>query len=349
MFRPDSPLWINPVPSVALLRFLAGLGLRSTARHHRSGANALAALAGDTFGLFEELVALGVDGGAGKDGFLFAYPSYEDAAHGLAGFRTLGAPVAPEGVLRSAAPAETEPALGPAARAGFLVERQWAVDPGQFVDTLAERLRRDGAELVEGARVTAVREDADRVEARTTAGTYRADAVVIAAGVLSREVCASLGVRIEMAAGKGYSFSVPAESVPKRLVHLGSAKAVLAPLGKGVRVAGTMEFDRDLDRFRQGRVQALVAAGRPYLPGADWERREQEWMGPRPMTPDGLPLTGPVPGRPRILLATGHNMLGLTLAPATGRLVTGEADPGLAARFAPSRSVRLRRGRGLSG
>lgn len=72
-------------------------------------------------------------------------------------------------------------------------------------------------------------------------------------------------------------------------------------------------------------------------------------MGPRPMTPDGLPLTGPVPGRPRILLATGHNMLGLTLAPATGRLVTGEADPGLAARFAPSRSVRLRRGRGLSG
>ncbi|MEJ8671765.1 FAD-dependent oxidoreductase [Streptomyces sp. MS1.AVA.1] len=168
----------------------------------------------DTFGLLEELVALGVDGGAGMDGFLFAYPSYEGAAHGLAGFRRLGAPVAPEGVLRSAAPAEAEPALGPAARAGFLVERQWAVDPGQFVGTLAERLRRDGAELVEGARVTAVREDADRIEARTTAGTYRADAVVIAAGVWSREVCASLGVRIEMAAGKGYSFSVPAESVP---------------------------------------------------------------------------------------------------------------------------------------
>ncbi|MFC8089254.1 FAD-dependent oxidoreductase [Streptomyces sp. NPDC057301] len=100
--------------------------------------------------------------------------------------------------------------------AGFLVERQWAVDPGQFVDTLAERLRRDGAELVEGARVTAVGEDADRVEVRTAAGTYTADAVVIAAGVWSRDVCASLGVRIEMA-------------------------------------AGTMEFDRDPDRFRQGR------------------------------------------------------------------------------------------------
>ncbi|MFF6978167.1 NAD(P)/FAD-dependent oxidoreductase [Streptomyces sp. NPDC008343] len=179
--------------------------------------------------------------------------------------------------------------------------------------------------------------------------------VVIAAGVWSREVCASLGVRIEMAAGKGYSFSVPAESVPKRLVHPCSAKAVPAPLGKGVPVAGTMEFDRDPDRFRQGRVQALVAAARPYLPGAGWERREQEWMGPRPMTPDGLPLIGPVPGRPRILLATGHNMLDLMPAPAAGRLVagllTGEADPGLAARVrpVPIGPAAPGTGRGLSG
>lgn len=201
--------------------------------------------------------------------------------------------------------------------------------------------------------MTAVRDGAGRVEARTTAGTYQADAVVIAAGVWSRRLSASLGLRIELAAGKGYSFSVPVESLPRRLVHLGSAKAVLAPLGKGVRVAGTMEFDRDPDRFRQGRVEALVAAARPYLPGADWERREREWMGPRPMTPDGLPLIGPPPGRPRVLLATGHNMLGLMLAPATGRLVaallTGQADPGLTARFAPGRSVRSRRGQGAAG
>ncbi|MET7617490.1 FAD-dependent oxidoreductase [Streptomyces sp. NPDC005408] len=70
-------------------------------------------------------------------------------------------------------------------------------------------------------------------------------------------------------------------------------------------------------------------------------------MGPRPMTPDGLPLIGPVPGRPGVLLATGHNMLGLMLGPATGRLVTGlltgRADPGLAAAFTPARSARRRR------
>nr|WP_275424783.1 FAD-dependent oxidoreductase [Streptomyces sp. SID13726] len=339
LFRPTSPLWINPVPSLPLLRFLTRLGLHSTCHRYGTGAASLAALAEDTFTLFEELEALGVDGGAAKEGFLFAYPSEEEAAHGLAGFRGLGAPVGE--LLRGSALVETEPALGPAARAGFLVERQWSLDPGQFVDTLTERLRRDGAELVEGARVTAVRDDGGRAEVRTTAGTYTADTVVLAAGVWSRELCRSLGVRIDLAAGKGYSFSVPTDRLPSRLVHLGAAKAVLTPLGKGVRVAGTMEFDRDPDRFRQGRVEALVAAARPYLPGADWARREQEWMGPRPMTPDGLPLIGPVPGHPRVLLATGHNMLGLMLAPATGRLVTGlvtgQASPGLAAKFSLTR------------
>ncbi|KPI11412.1 D-amino-acid dehydrogenase [Actinobacteria bacterium OK074] len=344
LLRPDSPLWITPAPSVRLLRFLVRLGLRSTTRAYAAGAASLAALAADTFALFEELEALGVDGGADKDGFLFAYPTRAAAEHAHAGFRGLGAPVEAGGVLGAGALAEREPALGPAARAGFLVERQWALDPGRFVDTLADRLRKDGADLVEGARVTGVRGGGTGpVEVRTTAGTYRADTVVVAAGVWSRELCRSLGVAVDLVPGKGYSFAVPDGAGPplRRLVHLGSAKAVLAPLGKGVRVAGTMEFDDDPDRFRQARVDAIVVAARPYLPGADWERREQEWMGPRPMTPDGLPLIGPVPGHPRIMLATGHNMLGLMLAPATGRLVagtvTGTADPELAARFAPGR------------
>ncbi|MFC9628023.1 hypothetical protein ACFTY8_01760 [Streptomyces mirabilis] len=62
-----------------------------------------------------------------------------------------------------------------------------------------------------------------------------------------------------------------------------------------MRVAGTREFDRDPDRFRQSRVDAIVAAARPYLPEADWDHGEQEWMGPRLMSTDGLPLMGPRP------------------------------------------------------
>ncbi|MFJ9478991.1 NAD(P)/FAD-dependent oxidoreductase [Streptomyces mirabilis] len=136
-------------------------------------------------------------------------------------------------------------------------------------------------------------------------------------------------------------------TVPRTFAPMGagvpSGRAESRARGK-VRVAGTMEFDRDPDRFRQSRVDAIVAAARPCLPEADWEHREQEWMGPRPMTTGGLPLIGPLPGRPGVVLAAGHNMLGLMPAPATGRLVTGlltgKPDDSLPPGFAPGRAVR---------
>ncbi|MFD7502104.1 NAD(P)/FAD-dependent oxidoreductase [Streptomyces sp. NPDC059850] len=344
LHRPDSALAVHPSTSAALLRFLVRFGLRATARHYDRGASALGALAQGTFGLFEELEALGVDGDAHKDGFLFAFPSREYAAKALTAFRGLGAPIATGGLLTGAALADTEPALTEGARAGFVVDDQWSLDPGLFVDRLAERLRRQGVELVEGARVSAVTDRAGRTEVRTSAGTYRGDAVVVAAGIWSRELVRGLGVDIDLVAGKGYSFSVAAEPPPARLVHLGAAKVVLTPMGKRVRVAGTMEFERDPDRFRRRRVEAIVAAARPYLRHADWDDLQEEWVGPRPMTPDGLPLIGRVPGHSRVLLATGHNMLGLMLAPATGRLVagllTGDADPALSSAFAPVRCAR---------
>jgi D-amino-acid dehydrogenase len=350
--RPDSPLWIHPAPSAELVTFLTRLGLHSTARHFERGTAALAALAAGTFGLFEDLEALGVDGRARKDGYLLLFPSRRPAEEEMAEHRQLGVPIS-SGLLSAGELAELEPALGPGAQAGYTVDRQWSIDPSHFVDSLADRLRKDGVELVEGARVTAVRARGGRTEVRTTAGTWTADATVIAAGVWSRELCRGLGADVCLMPGKGYSLSVPADPLPSRLLHLGTAKVVLTPLGDRVRAAGTMEFDRDPDRFRQGRVDAIVAAARPYLRGADWDRRESEWMGPRPMTPDGLPFIGPVPGSPGVFLAAGHNMLGLMLAPATGRLVTGlvtgEMDEHAAAPFAVERGSHGLRRRAAQG
>ncbi|UYQ66792.1 NAD(P)/FAD-dependent oxidoreductase [Streptomyces peucetius] len=154
-------------------------------------------------------------------------------------------------------------------------------------------------------------------------------------------MCRDLGVDIGMYPGKGYSFSVDLPKLPSRVVHLGAARAVLTPMGSRLRVAGTMELDRDHDRFRERRIRALVAAVRPYLRDVDWADRQEEWVGSRTMTPDGLPLIGTLPGHPGILLATGHNMLG----PSTGRLITDLlTDPATAApRAAPFSPARLAR------
>ncbi|MGH2842876.1 MAG: NAD(P)/FAD-dependent oxidoreductase, partial [Solirubrobacteraceae bacterium] len=101
----------------------------------------------------------------------------------------------------------------------------------------------------------------------------------------------------------------------------------------------TMEFDSRHDRFDQRRIEAIVAAASRYLRGAHWGQRSAEWMGPRPMTPTGLPLIGRLPGAGPVFVAAGHNMLGVTLAPGTGRVLaelitTGVTETDLAP-FAP--------------
>ena len=77
-----------------------------------------------------------------------------------------------------------------------------------------------------------------------------------------------------------------------------------------------------------------------------------EWAGMRPTTPDDLPLIGTVPGFDHLYVATGHGMLGVTLAPATGAALAPlvledrtmpELEPFGLDRFAGKRAISSRR------
>jgi D-amino-acid dehydrogenase len=342
--RPDSALYVHPALSRRLARFLIGFTRHATRARYAAGARELAALADGTFGLFAQLEAAGVDADARRSGFLFVHGSDATARAARERFAGLGAPLDPEGLLDAARLAELEPCLGPEARAGFAVRDQWSLDPVLFVDRLAERLRGRGVAIVEGARVTGLESRATGARVRTVEGPVDADAVVLAAGVWSRDLARGLGLDLNIFPGKGYSLTLPLDRAPSRLVHLGDAHVVVTPLAKGVRLAGTMEFDPDHDRFNPRRIAGIVAAARPYLRGARWDELSDEWVGARPMTPDGLPAIGPLPGHPGLFLASGHNMLGLMLGPATGRvvadLVTGGTRPDTWGAFDPGRLVR---------
>lgn len=343
LHRPDAALHIHPRPSLDLARFLLGFVRHATRSRYRAGADALAGLARGTFGLFEGLGADGVDAAPNKNGFLFVFGSHESASSARQRFAELGAPVG-SGLLGQRELADREPSLGAGARAGFLAEHQWSIDPNLFVDGLAARLRALGVDLVEGARVTSIEETSTRTLVHTTSGSVHGDATVVAAGIWSRQICRTLGLDMDIFPGKGYSFSVPTERQPGQLVHLGDAHVAIAPMAKHLRIAGTMEFDRDHDRFHPRRIEAIIAAARPYLEGVDWGDRQDEWVGARPMTPSGLPAIGELPGHRNVLVAAGHNMLGLMLAPATGKLVadllTGRRHEAEVRPFAPARIAR---------
>jgi D-amino-acid dehydrogenase len=112
---------------------------------------------------------------------------------------------------------------------------------------------------------------------------------------------------------------------------------------EGVRVSGTLEVGARSLALSSRRLAAISAAAQEAMPGWRMSPRPADWAGMRSLSPDGLPLIGPVPGLDGVHLATAHGTLGITLAPATGEMLAQQlldgAPRGAAAAFDPGRFV----------
>jgi D-amino-acid dehydrogenase len=348
LYRPDSPLRIRPSAAVRLAPFLWRFWRAADARHFARGTAALSRLFWLSADRYDQLEAEGLARPVDV-GYLSVWASARRAAEE----RERQERAARAGLCRAPGPlldgpqlARQEPALTDAAKAGFCRPDEPWFDPGAVVDALAGRLAEMGVRVVEGARVTRLSERQAAVRVETERGRFEAEAAVLAAGAATAEVAAASGVPLLIEPGKGYSFSVRPAVMPRHLLDLAEGHAVATPLPGRLRIGGTMEFDGTADRFEPRRIAALAATASRFVGGVDWRDRTEEWVGPRPMTPDGLPLIGPLPGFRRTVVAAGHNMLGLTLAPATGSVVadllmTGGAAIDLAP-FHPGRALRRR-------
>ncbi len=93
------------------------------------------------------------------------------------------------------------------------------------------------------------------------------------------------------------------------------------PWADGFRLGGTMEFSGFDDSLNPKRLKALLKGAGQYMPGVATGTIEKEWCGFRPMTVDGLPIIDRSPQLKNVTIAAGHNMLGLSMGPGTGRLV----------------------------
>ncbi len=192
---------------------------------------------------------------------------------------------------------------------------------------LADATLRRGARLREGVEVTEVLLDGTRARGvRTVQGeTIEGEAVVLATGPFSLSVAAAAGVKLPVQPGKGYHRDIPIgpDGAPDLDIAcvLHEASVFCTPMRGFVRFAGTMEFSGLNEVMRRARLEQLTRSARTYFPTLGPAAPLSEWCGIRPMASDGLPIVGPVPGLEGAVVATGHGMLGLTLGPATGRLV----------------------------
>ena len=149
-----------------------------------------------------------------------------------------------------------------------------------------------------------------------------ADCFVVATGAWTPQLNFEIGCRIPVQPGKGYSITMPRPVLcPGTPLIFSEDKVAVTPMQSGYRLGSTIEFAGYDTTLNPTRLEMLKESARHYLREPYSEPVEEEWYGWRPMTYDGVPFIDRSPRFSNVLIATGHNMLGLSMATATGKLI----------------------------
>jgi D-amino-acid dehydrogenase len=321
MLKGDSPLHIDPWAVPKMAGWLWTFWRHCNATDYRAGRAAWTRLTDHLMESFDSLVADGVSVEMHRDGLLFVFLSESEMRHVLDQLRSAG--TAAEAIT-GAELHRLEPGLSNAVVAGVWVSGERHLRPESLCQGLLARIKAMGVEVRSGVTVTGGILDGDQVRRlRTTGEQIVADRFLIAAGARSGSVSAAVaGVPLPIQAGKGYSITVTAPDAPfTRPLYLDEAKLGCSPFVGGYRFAGTMELSGVNDRLVPARIAAIRRAARRYLALPTGGDVGIEWVGMRPLTPDGVPAIGRLPGRRNVYIATGHGMLGITAAVTTATVV----------------------------
>ncbi|MFG4004954.1 NAD(P)/FAD-dependent oxidoreductase [Flavobacterium aquidurense] len=160
----------------------------------------------------------------------------------------------------------------------------------------------------------------------TDKGTFDTDEVILAAGSWSPSLAKKLGISISILPGKGYSFTLKDKShKPSIPSILCEGKVAVTPMNNDIRFGGTMEITHTGDtKINKNRLQGIVNSINDFYPELEIGMPEEKetWFGFRPCTPSGMPIITRSKKVVNLTFATGHAMMGLSLAPATGKIIT---------------------------
>ena len=327
MGDPESPFYVHPRLDPGLLSW----GIRfwrasSPARARRAGP-LLRDLNLASRSLFEELAErTGNPFGLTREGLLLLLRTergLEEESLLAARSRELGMPAE---VLDAKQVEAMEPGVTFDILGGVLYPLDAHLVPGKLVATLTRLVEERGATLVWEAEVRDWRRVRDSVTAAVTAkGEIGGDEFVLAAGSWTPRLARALGVRLSMQPGKGYSLTLDTpQELPKRSIILQEARVAVTPMGRALRVAGTMEMAGYDLGINPPRIRGMTRSLSRYLPAFRPEtfRACVPWCGLRPCTPDGLPYVGRTRTLRNVIVASGHAMMGVSMGPITGKLVS---------------------------
>jgi D-amino-acid dehydrogenase len=327
LFRSSSSVAARMSPDTDLVRWYLRFAGAATDQHVRETIPVLKELSLLSKSLYGEIKESGkLDFPLWHKGLLMLYQSQKtgDELFGEAEIARHAGLVVSE--LSAADIQKLEPDALPNVSGGVHYHSDDHLNPSDLMKSLISYLEQSGVILVRNCAVEKIRTSGSKaITLETEKGPFGFDQLVITAGIWSGKILKQLQTRIAVQPGKGYSFKVKTSSTIHYPALLSDANVAVTPLGKGLtQFGGGMELGYGDLKIRQARILQIAKAVGEFYPSEKGISPEpgQIWQGHRPCSFDGLPFIGRVPAFPNVFVGTGHSMMGVTLAPATGLLLT---------------------------
>ena len=327
MFSSTSPFYVRPRLHGDLLRWGWHFYKNSTEAHVRRSIPALKQLSQFSKAMYQQLTKdLPFDFGYHERGLLMLYLHADTEKEEAETAHLANSAGIEAHILSLEEIQKMEPQVRVRARGGVYYPGDAHLNPAVFVKNLIAYLKDIGVQFCAGMEVLNLEIENGVVRAlRTSTEEFQIDELIVAAGAWSGELCSQLGISLPMQAGKGYSFTL--EDVEKNTqiptIFL-EARVAVTPMGKSLRFGGTMEITGVDHSINMNRVKGIVNSIPNYYPEMNVGMPAQEtvWHGLRPCSPDGLPYIGRLVKIRNVVIATGHAMMGMSLGPGTGKLVS---------------------------
>jgi D-amino-acid dehydrogenase len=195
-------------------------------------------------------------------------------------------------------------------------------DPQALTQTYANLFVARGGRFVAGDALS-LAQSGDDWTLTTAEGPLQAAAAVAALGPWTSDVAKTFGYRFPLGFKRGYHMHYGANdgAFLNRPVLDVERGYVLTPMSRGIRLTTGAEFARRDDPPSSAHLDRLEPFGRELMPQLGQRLDPAPWLGKRPCLPDMKPVIGPAPRHKGLWFDFGHQHLGLTLGPVSGRLL----------------------------
>ncbi|MFC3614809.1 NAD(P)/FAD-dependent oxidoreductase [Lutimaribacter marinistellae] len=324
LLSPDQPLFLKWGYLPKLLPWLVKYLRTANAEDVRKRAAALSSIIGDSLADHQALAAgTGAERWIVPSDYLFLYNDrshYEGDAFGWSVRKEHGFAW---DVLEGDTWREYDPVFGPDINVAARLRNHGRIsDPGAYVKALAAHAQSESARFIKAEVEDIARENGRLTGVRAGGETIGCDAAVLATGAWSAPLAEKFGFKAPLESERGYHLELWEPSImPRSPVMVASGKFVATPMEGRLRLAGVVEFGGLDAAPSRAPFRLLEKNIRAAIPGLTWEKTV-EWMGHRPSMADSIPVMGEVPGLSGAFTAFGHDHVGLTGGPKTGRILS---------------------------